>query len=86
MSHDQSVCTLTNIAYGQAVMFSTNQAFLGAAAWTSPATEQSLTASDPARSGCGLASLIDVMTIAFTHVNIGFFWLPIVSTPTLTRD
>lgn len=32
MSHDQAVCTLTNIAYGQAVMLSTNQVFLGAAA------------------------------------------------------
>ena len=31
MSHDQAVGTLTNIAYGQAVMFSTNQVFLAAA-------------------------------------------------------
>ena len=32
MSHDQAVGTLTNIAYGQAVMLSTNQVFLAAAA------------------------------------------------------
>jgi len=32
MSHDQAVGTLTNIAYGQAVMLSTNQVFLSAAA------------------------------------------------------
>jgi DHA2 family multidrug resistance protein len=31
MSHDQAVGTLTNIAYGQAVMLSTNQVFLAAA-------------------------------------------------------
>ena len=31
MSHDQAIGTLTNIAYGQAVMLSTNQVFLAAA-------------------------------------------------------
>jgi DHA2 family multidrug resistance protein len=32
MSHDQAIGVLTNIAYGQAVMLSTNQVFLAAAA------------------------------------------------------
>jgi DHA2 family multidrug resistance protein len=32
LSHDQAVGTLTNVAYGQAVMLSTNQVLLGAAA------------------------------------------------------
>jgi hypothetical protein len=33
-----------------------------------------------------IAGFIDVMILVFTYVNIRFFWLPIVSAPSLTRD
>jgi hypothetical protein len=47
---------------------------------------QRLCTGSAARADHAAGGFVDVMILVFTYVNIRFFWLPIVSAPSLTRD